>query len=157
MLLNENQLNSLIQMLVPKFDTAQKRRSTLEQAFGDDPSLLTVGNPDAASPEQFTSTLINALANQQIRTESGELALMRLLTSLQDNSADDQGAFSRTLQPYINLLYRANASASGNAQAVPALGEGAAPSMAGARPIVQTGRVKVRRRKKRGAVSRTVK
>src|SRR5712692_273451 len=114
MLLNENQLNSLIQILVPKFDSAQKRRSQLERAFGDDPGLLTIANPNAASPEEFTSTLINELANREFHTESGELALMRLLTSLQNNTVDDQGSFARTLQPFINLLYRANTSATSN-------------------------------------------
>src|SRR5688572_1041155 len=101
MQLSDDQLYALIQLVTPQFLTVQDRQAVLSQIKSSGSVLLQLPDIDE-SPEHFTASLVTELAQNQARTRSGELALVQLLLSLQEASMD--GAFSRSLQRYINVL-----------------------------------------------------
>lgn len=102
MRLNNEQLRGLIEELEPFFQTELQRKIVLDNAFGHDPELLAASQLKVTSHRQFIWLLVAQFNDKELRTRSGELALVRLLKSLRDD--EQANGTLAALQPYIDLL-----------------------------------------------------
>lgn len=100
MRLTNDQINDLIALIEPRLASETQRAAALQIAFKEDARLLKAASAyNQQAGAEFTAQIVNRLIARQVRTASGELAIVRLLEALQDDPA-----LIMPLQAYIDTL-----------------------------------------------------